>query len=259
MGRDRKQGMSSQINPMISIIIPVLHWKRPLNKKRFFMPRQTIVETLEDIKKNVQIPHEVVVICNGQDPELIEFVKNSLDINKYCLNGVNVGVARSWNMGAQLAEGEFLCYLNDDVSLGQQSLETLLKHFDDPAIGEVGPEGSYWKNCAHDSFLEGKEPAVTDVVSGFCFLVRSKLFHELGGFDIAYSPAGYEEIDFSYRVRHSGLKCLADPRVDIKHFHHHGVSAQKVEIKYLAKSIDTDELHKRNGAYFRSKWHAIFP
>jgi hypothetical protein len=47
--------MSNSVDPKISIIIPLLHWKRPLNKKCFVMPRQTIVETLADIKKNVQI------------------------------------------------------------------------------------------------------------------------------------------------------------------------------------------------------------
>lgn len=251
--------MSQILKPKVSIIIPVLHWKRPLNKKRFFMPRQTIVETLADIQKNVKINHEVIVICNGQDAELIEFIQSNPGIKKYCINNVNVGVARSWNMGAQMAEGEFLCYLNDDVSVGENSLETLLTHFDDPLVGEVGPEGSFWKNCAHNSFFEGKLPDVADVVSGFCFLVRSQVFHELGGFDIAYTPAGCEEIDFSYRIRQSGLRCLIDPTVNIKHFHHHSVSSQKMDIHYLESTIDTEELHKRNSAYFHSKWDGIFP
>ena len=251
--------MNSRETPKISIIIPVLHWKRPLNKKRFFMPRQTIVETLTDIERNVKIEYEVIVICNGQDQELIEFIKSSPIVNKYCLNNVNVGVARSWNMGAQMAEGEFLCYLNDDVSVGSDALERLIKHFEDPEIGEVGPEGSYWKKCAHHSFYEGKLPAITDVISGFCFIVRAKIFHSLGGFDVNFSPAGCEEVDFSYRIRQSGLKCLVDPIVSIKHFHHHGVSAQKVVIKFFGNLIDTEELHKRNSAYFRSKWNGIFP
>ena len=251
--------MSNISNPKVSIIIPVLHWKRPLNKKRFFMPRQTIVETLADIEKNVKISYEVIVICNGEDPELIDFVKTSPVVNKYSLNSVNVGVARSWNMGAQMAEGEYLCYLNDDVSLGTNSIEVLLEHFNNPLVGEVGPEGSYWRDCAHHSFPESKEPVVTDVVSGFCFLVRSQVFHALGGFDIAYSPAGCEEIDFSYRIRQAGLQCLVDPTVNIKHFHHHSVSSQKMDIHYLSKTIGTEELHERNTAYFRKKWAGVFP
>lgn len=246
--------------PRVSIIIPVLHITRPLNKKRFFMPRYTIREVLCDLNQNVKMPHEVIVVCNGQDPGLIDFVRSHESIHKSCINSVNVGVARSWNIGAQLADGEVLCYLNDDVAVGEGSLESLCEQLlADPTVGEIGPAGSFWRNCQHDRFVESAEPVEADVISGFCFLLRSSTFHELGGFDVNFSPAGCEEIDFSYRIRRAGMKCLVDPRVSIKHYHHHGVSAQKVEIEYLGKKIDTDALHQRNSAYFRKKWAGVFP
>ena len=251
--------MSDFVTPKLSIIIPVLHWKRPLNKTRFFMPRQTIKETLADIKNNVKLSYEVIVVCNGQEKELQDYVSSSQNITKYCINSVNVGVARSWNMGAQLADGNILCYLNDDVSVGVGALEKLVEYLNDPLIGEVGPDGSYWKNCQHHSFVESQISVEADVISGFCFLVRSKTFHDLGGFDIEFTPAGCEEIDFSYRVRQAGMKCVVDPAVNIKHFHHHGVSAQKVDINYLGKTIDTESLHKKNSEYFQKKWNGIFP
>lgn len=245
--------------PKLSIIIPVLHLTRPLNKKRFFMPRQTIADTLNDIQKNVAIPYEVIVICNGQDPELVDFVKKNPIITRYALNSQNAGVARSWNMGAQLATGEVLCYLNDDVSIGKNAIETLYEYLiSNPEIGEIGPAGSYWKNCEHHSFVDSEIPIESDVVSGFCFLIKARVFHELGGFDIEYSPAGCEEIDLSYKVRKAGLKCFVYPKVDIHHYHHHGVSAQKIDIHYLGKVIDTETLHQVNSAYFKKKWANIF-
>lgn len=244
----------------LSIIIPVLHMTRPLNKKRFFMPRQTLDDTLRDIQKNVRIDHEIIVVCNGQEPELIEYVKQHPAITRYCLNNQNVGVARAWNMGAQLADAEILCYLNDDVSVGEGALESLCQQLtDDPAVGEIGPAGSYWKDCKHHSFVESTDPVDADVVSGFCFLLRAEVFHRLGGFDVNYTPAGCEEIDLSYRIRHAGLRCVIDPRVNIKHYHHHGVSAQKIDIHYMGQTIDTEALHARNSAYFRKKWEGVFP
>lgn len=244
----------------VSIIIPVLHFSRPLNKKRFFMPKQTLAETLSDIKKNVTIDYEVIVVCNSRDKEFQDYIKDHPVINRYSINSVNVGVARAWNIGAQLAEGEILCYLNDDVSIGLNSIEKLVQQLDnDLSVGEIGPAGSYWRNCQHDSFVDEKGEAVeADVVSGFCFLLRSSTFHKLGGFDVNYTPAGYEEIDLSYRIRQSGLKCIIDPSVNIKHYHHHGVSAQKVDIHYLGSMINTEDLHKKNKAYFLSKWESVF-
>jgi len=245
--------------PKVSFIIPVLHLKRPLNKARFFMPRYTLPDVLRDLHDNVTLPHEVIVVCNGQDRELVDFVSSHPHIHKYCLNSVNVGVARSWNMGAEMAEGDILCYLNDDVAVGKGAMESLCELFADTQVGEVGPAGSYWESLQHHSYAEGEQPVESDVVSGFCFLVRAATFRQLGGFDVEYSPAGYEEIDFSFRIRQAGLKCMVHPTVDIKHFHHHGVSAQKVDIAYLHKTIDTEALHEKNTAYFSSKWAGGFP
>ena len=246
--------------PLLSIIIPVLHLTRAINPTRFFMPRQTIKNTLDDIKKNVKIPHEVIIICNGDDPKLHDFITTHPQITRYCINSQNVGVARSWNMGAQMAEAPVLCYLNDDVSVGKGSLESLYEQLTaDLQIGEIGPSGSYWKDCAHHRYVEGSAPISADVVLGFCFLMRATTFHELGGFDINYSPAGCEEIDMSYKIRAAGMKCIVDPSVPIKHYHHHGVSAYRVDITYLGKTIDTHTLHEHNTAYFRKKWANVFP
>ncbi len=244
----------------ISIIIPTLHLARPLNKKRFFMPRQTIENLLSDIEKNVRAPHEVIVVCNGTDDDLRDYVSRSPSIDRYCLNSTNVGVARAWNMGAQLADGKYLCYLNDDVSVGEGALERLVSHLElDPEVGQVGPAGSFWRDCQHERFAEGYDPVQADVVSGFAFMLRAETFHRLGGFDLGFTPAGCEEIDLSYRVRQAGLKCIVDKSVAIKHFHHHGVSSQRTDIHYMGRVIDTQTLHERNSAYFRKKWQGVFP
>lgn len=247
------------MSKLISFIIPVLHLKRPVNKARFFMPRYALPDVLLDLHQNVTVPHEVIVICNSQDKELVDYVSSNSYINKYCLNSVNIGVARSWNMGAEMAEGDVLCYLNDDVAVGKGAIEQLSGLLDGPLVGEVGPHGGYWKDCEPNGYVESDKPVEADVVYGFCFLVKSSTFRAVGGFDIEFSPAGYEEIDFSYRIRQSGLKCIVDPRVDIKHYHHHGVSAYKVDISYLGKTIDTHSLHERNTAYFKGKWQGKLP
>jgi GT2 family glycosyltransferase len=247
--------MNQELKPKVSIIIPVLHWKRPLNKKRFFMPRQTIVETLADIQKNVKIHYEVIVICNGQDPELIEFIRSNGAINKYCLNNINVGVARSWNMGAQMAEGEYLCYLNDDVSVGENGIEYMYEHINaDKTIGQVGPVGAIWEGASHKEYVGETVVAEADAIAGFCFMMSDEVYRTLGGFDVQYSPAGLEEIDMCFTIRSAGLRCVVIPHLAIHHYHHHGVSAYKTEISYLSSKIDTVTLHERNKAYFEKKW-----
>ncbi|NBY03948.1 MAG: glycosyltransferase [Betaproteobacteria bacterium] len=239
----------------VSFIIPVLHLKRPLNKARFFMPRYTLVDVLRDLHNNVTLTHEVIVVCNGQDKELIDLVTAHEHIHKYCLNSVNVGVARSWNMGAEMAEGEVLCFVNDDVEIGSGGVEKLYEVLmESQTVGQVGPVGARWNGAKHERFVGEKNIEEADAIAGFLFMLRENSFRNVGGFDPSYSPAGFEEIDMSFALRAQGLKCLAVPGLNLIHHHHHGVSSYNSTVSYLGKEIDTQALHLRNKAYFEKKW-----
>jgi GT2 family glycosyltransferase len=241
--------------PKISIIIPTLHLTRPLNKKRFFVPRYTLAEVLNDIHQNVKVAHEVIVVCNGQQPDLVDFVTQHPHIDRYCLNSVNVGVARSWNMGVEMAQGEALCFVNDDVQIGPDGLESLHQVLmGDESIAQVGPVGAKWKGAEHDCFVGEQQQEDADAIAGFLFMMRTEAFRKAGGFDPFYSPAGFEEIDMCFRLRALGWRCVVVPRLDLKHHHHHGVSNYRSEVSYLGKTIDTESLHLRNKDYFERKW-----
>jgi len=243
-------------DPKVSIIIPVLHLKRPKNKRYFYAKRYTLREVLDDLHANVRIAHEIIVICNGSDRALIEFVQEHAMIDKHCLNSTNVGVARSWNMGAQMAEGEALCYLNDDVQVGPGAMEKLFDHlFASDTTGIVGPKGARWKGAQHDKYVGENTIEEADAIAGFMFMVKSELYRQLGGFDVNYTPAGLEEIDFCFFLRSAGKKCLVIPQLDVRHRHQHGVSAANVMIDYLGKTTRANDLHVKNKAYFKKKWN----
>ena len=242
-------------SPKISFVIPVLYLQRPLNKKRFFMPRSTIKDLLEDITKNVNTSYEIIVICNSTEDKLVNFIKKNKTITKYVLNSTNPGVARSWNIGAEMAQGEYLCFVNDDVRIGKNSIEQLEAALDtNPEVGEVGPRGDLYENGKSKKFVGLESPETADVISGYLFMVRSNNYFKVGGFDTFYTPAGYEEVDFSFSIRKMGQKCLVLPNLDITHNEYHGVSAHRTDIKFFNETIDTLDLHSRNTSYFRKKW-----
>ena len=241
--------------PKISFIIPVLYLQRPLNKKRFFMPRSTIKDVLSDIAKNVGTSYEIIVICNSTEDKLVNFIKKNKSITKYVLNSTNPGVARSWNMGAEMSQGEYLCYVSDDVRIGKNSIEQLEAALDnDSDVHEVGPRGDLYENGNSKEFVGVEKPEFADVISGFLFMVRNSAYWAVGGFDVFYTPAGCEEVDFSFAIRKNGGKCLVLPNLDITHNEYHGVSAHRTDIKFFNETIDTLDLHSRNTSYFRKKW-----
>ncbi|OFZ16560.1 MAG: hypothetical protein A2X86_12250 [Bdellovibrionales bacterium GWA2_49_15] len=243
---------------MISIIIPTRDLKRKKNAARFFRPLTSLPDLIASIKTHVTIEHEIIVVCNDSaKSDLVDFIKQQ-DIKKYCFNNVNVGVSRAWNMGRQMAEGDALMFINDDVTIGAGAVETMYRALvAEEKLGIVGPKGEYWKGSAKVN--ETYENAEVDVISGYCFLVKTSVYDQVGGFDTAYTPAGFEEIDFNFSVSKAGFRRKVIGGLAIVTNPCHGISSLKTEIKYLYSSIHTEDLHLRNKSYFEKKWGISIP
>lgn len=241
---------------MISVIIPTLSYRRSKNIKKLYKSRLTLSECLDALQDNVKTEIEVIVVSNNvADEKLTSLIKSHSRIDKYCFNSVNAGVSRSWNIGAQLAEGDALFFLNDDCLVGEGGLEKLYEELNRVEVGITGVQGIEWGVTAPKKHLNDiTVPTAVDVINGFAFMVRSDLFHKLGGFDVNFSPAFYEETDMCFRVREAGFKVVAVPDTAIHHFEHHGVSSRHSTIHYLNTSIDSVELTQRNQKYFTDKW-----
>lgn len=242
---------------MVSIIIPTRQLKRNKNLRHFHKPISSLPDLIESIVENVSIEFEIVVIVNGiNDEKLEKYVRSSQLINKYSITNLNTGVARAWNIGRMLAEGDKLLYVNDDVTIGKNAVEKMSQVLcSDGMIGQVGPKGGLWTNgqSGERKGLHTTEEA--EEISGYCFMTKTSVFDQIGGFDVFYTPAGCEEIDFSFSVRKAGYKCLVIPHLDIRTEPMHGISGRSEDIEYFKKRIHTKELAKRNKEYFINKWY----
>ncbi len=243
----------------ISIIIPVMRLKKTLNKRYFYKNIWGIKETVDSISKsNLNMDFEFVFVQNGINDELNSFLNEILKVNKgrvVCISE-NIGVARAWNIGVMACESEILIISNDDVEFASNSIKVLLeKLLEDVQIGQIGPEGGDWHLDKSGERKGIKEVEAVDEISGYFFITKKSVFNLVGGFDEYYTPAGVEEIDYSFKVRNAGFKCVVIPETGIKHHGYHGVSAKPQNISYFDKVIDTHSLDKRNRAYFLDKWY----
>lgn len=240
---------------MLSIIIPAMKLRKGVNPRFFYKKRFHLTDTIESIAANVACEKELILVVNGQDDsDLVEFARTSPAVTRYALLSANVGVARAWNVGAHLALGDVLCFCNDDVHIGKDALETLMKVLADPTVGEVGPAGGEWRNGQPGAMVGLEKIEEAEQISGFLFLTRTSVFEEVGGFDNAYTPAGVEEIDFSFKVRARGYRCVVVPGLDAVHYGSHGISSTDTTIHAMGSSITTGDLDRRNKQYFRGKW-----
>jgi GT2 family glycosyltransferase len=151
----------------------------------------------------------------------------------------DVGFAAAANEALAAVEGAtFLLMCHDDVALDRGAVRVMVEEAFRSNAGIVGP-----KLVAHDDpelLLEvgllvdrfgvpfsGIEPGeldqeqhdtVRDVfyVPSAAMLVRADLFHELGGFDPASSPAG-EDLDLCWRALLVGARVLVAPDARVRH------------------------------------------
>jgi GT2 family glycosyltransferase/glycosyltransferase involved in cell wall biosynthesis len=154
-------------------------------------------------------------------------------------NAQNLGFVGSCNAGAEIANGEFVLFLNNDTVVTAGWLEALLRCFDEEAdCGLVGAklvypdgrlqeaggivfrDGSGWN---YGRFDDPADPRYNfrrevDYCSGAAVLLRRDLLQQLGGFDARYAPAYYEDTDLAFAVRAAGKRVLIEPRAVVVHF-----------------------------------------
>lgn len=204
---------------------------------------------------------ELIVVLNGISPGVLDL---PADVRTVPLD-VNHGVSIAWNRGGAVARGQVLCFVNDDLELGPGSLARLAQAFDDePTAGIVGPSPCVWDLVGARSgpYLDlSRQPAGAlvecDVVSGFCFAVRRSAFEAVGGFDEAYTPCGFEEVDLCTAIRaDAGLRCFGVAGVSVEH--DFGISAAdpSTTVAFLGREETLGSISQRNRRHFLEKWAA---
>lgn len=163
---------------------------------------------------------------------------------RYTRNAENLGFIGSCNRGAELAAGKYVCFLNNDTNVLRGWLDELvwtLQNVKGAGLagsklvypnGELQESGGIvWRDASAWNYGHMGDPDAprvsylrdVDYVSGASLMVPTALFRELGGFDLHYKPAYYEDSDLAFRIRRKGLRTLVQPASMVVHYE--GVSA----------------------------------
>ncbi len=83
--------------------------------------------------------YEMIYVDNGSTDGTVDMVREEHGDVKVIANAENLGFCRAANQGARLARGRHLCFINDDVIILDQAIETMSRFLDkDPGVGVVG-------------------------------------------------------------------------------------------------------------------------
>jgi len=177
-------------------------------------------DCIESIRRNTQVPCEIVVVDNGSAPEVVCALEDLADV--LIANQTNQGFARGHNQALAAAKGEYIAFLNNDTLVPSQWLSRLIESLH--LTGDVGLVSPVFTECvSHLTRREKPRDLVREVIpfalipSGVCYFGRTRTFRALGGWNEVYRVASGEDNDLCYTAWRNGLKILVDERVLIDH------------------------------------------
>lgn len=175
---------------------------------------------------------DVYVADNNSSDDSIAFLEETYPQVKVIKNKVNGGYAKGYNDALKSVDADVYALVNSDIEVSEGWLDPIIEEFSsNQEVGIVQPKLLDFKDkskfeyagagggfvdfmgypfCRGRIFMEletdtGQFDDIANIfwASGACFFIRSKIYHELGGFDEDYF-AHQEEIDLCWRVQNEG-------------------------------------------------------
>lgn len=253
-----KLNFASFDEPEVSIVVPVYNqFTYTYNCLR------SILEHTTDVNYEVIIADD----CSTDQVSELEKVVTGITILH---NDKNLKFLLNCNNAAKYTSGKYILFLNNDTQVQPNWLKPLVelleKRKDAGMVGSklIYPDGCLqeaggilWKDGSAWNYGHGKNPTSpeycyvkeVDYISGASIMIRTSLWKEIGGFDVAFAPAYYEDTDLAFEVRKRGYKVLFQPESIVVHFE--GVS-NGTDLTTGLKSYQ-----KANQEKFLKKWKDV--
>lgn len=199
----------------------------------------------------VSFSYEVIVVDNGGEDGLGEWLQGNYPQVVHIVNPTNSGYAGGNNLGLRRATGHWTLFLNPDTEILPGALEQLVATArqlpnafitpkllnSDGTINACGNEMHYTgiTTCrglnAPATAYSTLQPVL--LLSGAAFLAPTAALNELGGFDETYFMY-FEDTDLSLRARLAGYSLWCEARAAI--IHHYQLSMNPTKFYYLERN-----------------------
>ena len=172
---------------------------------------------IESIRNNTKLNYQLVIVDNGSTDGTSHHVETVLNGRDMLIRSSrNMGFSSGNNLGARVATGEFLLFLNNDCEVKANWLEQLTMASED--AGLVGASLAFLERDDKKKILYYKGICNNDAepmsyLEGWCLLIRRKDFFFLEGFDIQFDPFFSEDADLSFKCKEARLKIKKLPDV----------------------------------------------
>ena len=187
---------------------------------------------LQSVEAAIQtLDAEIIVVDNNSQDDSCKMVKEKFPNIKRIENKENLGFSKGNNIGVKLAKGEYVCILNPDTVIAEDTFKTLLAFAEKQNnLGIVGCKLIDGSGCFlqeskrnvpitkiaiqkalgnskhyYANHLLDNEIGKADVFVGAFMLLKREVFTQVQGFDEDYFMYG-EDIDLSYKIKKAGFQ-----------------------------------------------------
>ncbi len=188
---------------------------------------------------------EIIVADNGSTDCSLAAIESEFPSIRAIALGHNYGFAGGYNLALRQINAGYYIILNSDVEITEGCFTKLIERMDSmPEVSAAQPKIRDYKRRDHFeyagaaggfidkhgypfcrgrifNFCERDIAQHDDMrevfwASGACLVVRSKVFHEIGGFDESLF-AHMEEIDLCWRLKNQGHRIFCFPEARVYH------------------------------------------
>ncbi len=189
------------------------------------------------------IDAEIIVIDNNSSDDSCDMIRTTFPDIQLIANTENVGFAKANNQGVKDAKGEYVCILNPDTIVAEDTFTQLLEFAKDKEnLGSIGcklidgsgaflPESKRniptpmvsikkilgRKNAGYYSELNENEIGKVDILVGAFMFMKKSVYEAVAGFDEDYFMYG-EDIDLSYKIKKAGFQNYYYGKTSVIHY-----------------------------------------
>lgn len=219
---------------------------------------------IESIRNHTISDYEIIVVDNASTDKTVEYLQQQSDL-KIILNKDNMGYAKGNNQGVELATGETILFLNNDVVVTEGWLDSLIETlYANEDVAMAGPvtnnisgqqlvsvdydqrtlEGIHGFATEYCKKKSGKRKKVLRLV-GFAIACKKSVLDEIGLFDESFGIGNYEDDDLCLKALEKGYELYI---AEDSFVHHYG------SITFKESKVNYAELIRKNQEILHKKW-----
>ncbi|MBU3143979.1 glycosyltransferase [Clostridium sp. CF012] len=206
--------------------------------------------------------YEIIVVDNNSTDGTVDWLNNQLEIKKI-FNKEGLGFPKGCNQGINIAKGDNILLLNNDVVVTPNWLKNLNKCL--YSSEDIGAVGAVTNMCGYYQQIRADYNNMEEMISfavkynisdknkweerlkliGFCISFKREVIEKVGLLDERFTPGNFEDDDYSLRIRKSGYRLMLCKDTFI---HHYG------SVTFAENPYEYYEVLKVNRKKFEEKW-----